>query len=574
MRSLVFGTLSLLIGLPAYASNAKFIQSATAELVPNRYIVVYKDSAPGLQAATMARDLASTHGARIQRQFQHALNASVMTMSEKAAQTLARDSRVAYVEQVAYLYINTTQTNPTWGLDRIDQTNRPLDDAYTYDYDGTGVNVYVIDTGIRTTHNDFEGRARFGANFVNTTEGDDQGHGTHVAGTVGGATYGVAKNATLWGVKVCNSRGQCPTDDIVAGVNYVTAANPGGPKVANMSLGGGKSAAIDDAVEASIAAGVFYAVAAGNDRGRNACGLSPAGVRNAFTVGSSTISDARSSFSNIGDCVDIFAPGSSIDSTYNSSNTATRSLSGTSMASPHVAGAAALVFQQYPDFTPAQVAAELTARASPDVLSNVGNGSPNLLLNIRESGAPPPPPPPPPADCTPLEDFEGTASGWVTDSASTCTTGDYVVGNPTQQSNGGVVTQPGGSQDGNSAMFTAANSSVGRDDVDGGNCILSSPSYAVSEASTLSVWYFHGQRDTGDDPNGDFFSLEVSTDGGATWTTMASNGDSASSATWTEATADLPAGVDVSLRMQCSDGAGGGDLIECGIDNVALCVVP
>ncbi|RMH23184.1 MAG: hypothetical protein D6696_01335, partial [Acidobacteria bacterium] len=194
-------------------------------------------------------------------------------------------------------------------------------------------------------------------------------------------------------------------------------------------------------------------------------------------------------------------------------------------------------------------------------------------VQICPSDAPPPPPPPPPGTCVVDDDFEGGATGWFNDGASTCTTGAYVLATPTLQTNSGVTTQVGGdhTSGAGNAIFTATNTSAGNADVDGGNCILGSPSWSVSAASTLEVWYFHGQRDAGDDPSGDFFLLEVSTDGGATWSTIASNGDATSNAAWSLATTQIPAGSNVQLRVQCSDGAGPGDLVECGIDDLSIC---
>lgn len=209
------------------------------------------------------------------------------------------------------------------------------------------------------------------------------------------------------------------------------------------------------------------------------------------------------------------------------------------------------------------------SRIWPQVSSFFGG----VIPDGDDSGNPPPPPPPPPGNCSVEVDFESGASGWANDGASTCATGAYTLGTPAQISNGGVTTQVGGDHTSGSgnAVYTAANSSAGVDDVDGGNCILTSPTWTVSEASTLSAWYFHGQRDSGDDPSGDFFRLEVSTNGGSSYTTIASNGDSASNASWTQASAAIPAGASVKLRMQASDGAGPGDLIEAGLDDISIC---
>jgi subtilisin family serine protease len=299
-------------------------------------------------------------------------------MSEAEAEALSLDFRVKYVEEDGVMQASATQSNPPWGLDRIDQRNRPLSATYTYNWTGSGVRVYVIDTGIRTTHTQFGGRASnvfdaFGGNGV-----DCNGHGTHVSGTVGGSTYGVAKSALLRGVRVLNCSGSGSTSGVIAGVDWVTS-NHINPAVANMSLGGGASTTLDNAVNNLSNSGVAIAVAAGNSN-VDACSSSPARAANAITVGSTTSTDARSSFSNFGTCVDLFAPGSSILSSWFSSDTATATLSGTSMASPHVAGVAALYKQANPSASAATIRNAIVNNATSGVISGAGTGSPNRLL--------------------------------------------------------------------------------------------------------------------------------------------------------------------------------------------------
>jgi subtilisin family serine protease len=242
------------------------------------------------------------------------------------------------------------------------------------------VTAYIIDTGIKYSHSDFGGRATFGYDAVGSGGVDCNGHGTHVAGTVGGTAYGVAKAVKLVGVRVLNCAGSGTNAGVIAGVNWVTQ-NAKKPAVANMSLGGGVSTALDNAVASSITSGVTYALAAGNSTA-NACNSSPSRVASAITVGATTSTDAKASYSNYGTCLDIFAPGSSIKSDWYSSDTATNTISGTSMASPHVAGAAALVLAANPSFTPAQVRDNLVNSSTPNKVTSPGTGSPNRLLYV------------------------------------------------------------------------------------------------------------------------------------------------------------------------------------------------
>ena len=374
----------LLVTSPASSQGWKEKVRKSAKKIENNYVVVLDDSVVGERgeysiAGYMAEDMARTYGGKLKHVYKHALNGFSVEMSEEDAEKMAQDYRVLFVEEDGVVTTDATQSNPPWGLDRIDQRNRPLSATYTYNWTGSGVRVYVIDTGILTSHTQFGGRA---SNVYDVNGGNGQdcnGHGTHVAGTVGGSTYGVAKSAMLRGVKVFQCSSSTSTSNIIAGVNWVTA-NRILPAVANMSVGGPASSSMDTAVNNLINSGVTVAVAAGNSYGANACNYSPARVANAITVGSTTSSDARSSFSNIGTCLDIFAPGSSITSAWWTSTTATNTISGTSMASPHVAGVAALYKQANPSASPSTIRNAIVNNATTGVVTNAGTGSPNRLL--------------------------------------------------------------------------------------------------------------------------------------------------------------------------------------------------
>jgi len=287
---------------------------------------------------------------------------------------------VLYIEvnQVVRASACVVQNSVLWNLDRISERTLDLDGQYDYPSSaGSGVTVFIVDTGIQTDNVDFEGRARSGFT-VDGSHVDGNGHGTHVASTVGGKQYGVAKAVELIAVKVLGTDGSGTTAGVISGIDYVTK-NKKKTNVANMSLGGGKSTSLDNAVASSIASGVTYAVAAGNED-QSACNVSPANVPTAITVGATDSSDSRSSFSNWGTCVDIFAPGTTITAAWIGSKTAIRTISGTSMASPHVAGAAALLLSLEPNLTPAQVTIKLNSASSVNFLKNVKTGSPNRLL--------------------------------------------------------------------------------------------------------------------------------------------------------------------------------------------------
>jgi len=403
-----------LVAAAAAASAGEVRRPRGSRAVRDSYIVVLKASAAdtsrwparsGLSVSQVAGDMAARHAGRLAHFYEHALRGFSMRMTEAAAQVLADDPRVDYVEQDSEMALMVIQSSAPWGLDRSDQRELPLSGTYDDQGGGAGVNAYVIDTGIRKTHVEFGGRARHGYSAINDGRGSDDchGHGTHVAGTVGGSTAGVAKAATLWAVRVMDCTGSGPLSGTLAAIDWVTA-NHVKPAVANMSLGGPASQSLDDAIRRSIAAGVTYVFAAGNYND-DACLLSPARIPEGLTVGATGSADDRAVFSNWGPCVDLFAPGVAVSSSYYTSDVAMGSLSGTSMSAPHVAGVAALYLQANPSASPAAVTAALVDNATQGKVLSPGTGSPNrLLYSIVTPGADGPP-------CVDCQHYTGTLGG-------------------------------------------------------------------------------------------------------------------------------------------------------------------
>jgi len=367
---------------------------AQSRPIPGRYIVVFKNTVanPAAEAATLMQG----HGGQLHHTYASALKGFAASLPEAALQGIRNNPNVEYIEQdqtVSLKQVASPQNQATWGLDRIDQADRPLDTQYYFNNSGAGVNAFVIDTGIRADHVEFSSRLKPGYNAIADANGtnDCNGHGTHVAGTVGGTTWGVAKGVSLIPVRVLDCAGSGAWSGVIAGIDYV-ANSTLRPAVANMSLGGAASASVDAAVAGAVAKGVTMVVAAGNSSG-NACGYSPAREPSAITVGATSSDDAPAFYSNFGSCLDIYAPGHLIKSAWNTGATASNTISGTSMASPHVAGVAALTLAGNPTASPAAVTSFLISTATSNRLLYLGTGSPNLLLYSLGAGETPAPQP-------------------------------------------------------------------------------------------------------------------------------------------------------------------------------------
>jgi serine protease len=476
--------------------------------IPDQYIVVLDDrQVASPEVPALAQGLARQHGARVLHIYDRALRGFAAQMPATAAAALARNPRVRYVEQDSIMSIVATQTGATWGLDRIDQLDLALDSTYVYDTTASGVHAYIIDTGIRRTHSQFGTRVSttgYTAILDGNGTNDCNGHGTHVAGTVGGSTYGVAKGVTLHAVRVLNCSGSGSTAGVIAGVDWVTS-NHVKPAVANMSLGGGVSTALDDAVRNSIAAGVTYAIAAGNSNA-DACTSSPARVTQALTVGATTSTDARASFSNFGTCLDVFAPGSSITSAWSSGDAATNTISGTSMASPHVAGVAALYLASDPSAPPSTVNAAVVNNATSGRLSGIGSGSPNRLLYSLFGGAP--------VDSPPVASFTYTCTGLTCTFDANGSTDDHGISSyawtfGNGQTGSGTVVNHVYASGGTFTVQLTVSDGVGQTDVESKSVTVSGGG-APCTGCQQYTGVLSGAGDSDYHPNGTYYNSTVS----------------------------------------------------------------
>jgi len=551
----------------AAAPEGVILAANSPTAISGSYIVVLNDVVAAADVSTSATQLASRYGASVKQTWQDALKGFHATMSASQARKLAADPSVKYVEQdQVYTTMDTQSPTPSWGLDRVDQRALPLNNSYTFPNRGAGVTAYIIDTGIRVTHSDFGGRATWGTNTTGDGNNTDcHGHGSHVASTVGGTSFGIAKSVNLVAVKVLNCAGSGSTAGVNSGINFATQQHTTGAAVANMSLGGGFSQSQNDAVTASINDGITYAIAAGNSNA-DACNSSPSSTPAAITLGATGQNDARASFSNFGTCLDLFTPGVGITGAWMTSDTATNTISGTSMASPHAAGIAAIIKAANPSFTPQQVRDRMVADATSGVVGSPGTGSPNLLGFVNNGTTTPP--------VLVFEDTFETASGWVTNpnGTDTATTGAWVRGNP-DQTTSGVALQLGTTVSGVNDLVTGApaGASVGENDVDSGVTSSRSPAISLPPGATLTLSYSWYLAHLNNSSSADFFRVSIVHSGGTTVLFTQAGAAANRAGAWATGSNNISAfaGQSVQILVECADAATA-SLVECGVDDVRV----
>jgi subtilisin family serine protease len=571
-------TLALCVAASS-AEAAELIRATPGWAVSNSYIITLKDGVAAKYGGRtdtsavplLAADIAALHHGRVQFTYE-VIDGFALHVSDAEAARLARDPRVARVEQDQRVTLDAIQpAPPSYGIDRIDQRTLPLSSGYAFDFTGRGVHAYIIDTGVRTTHREFAGRMGNGISFVDDGNGleDCFNHGTHVAGILGGTTFGVAKGVIIHPVRVIGCAGDGTIAQVIAGVDWVMR-NHIKPAVANMSLGDPVTPSLDAAVEASIRAGITYAVSAGNDR-FDACNKSPARVPAALTIGASTSTDNKAFFSNFGPCVDLYAPGHRIRSASNASDTASILFDGTSMAAPHAAGTAALYLEQFGDQSPAIVHAAVVRNATVGVMSGLTPGTANRVLHSRFGGG---------ATATVFADDFEVARGWTVNASGTdtATSGQWTRGDPEPSGLRSNIVQLGTTVSGANDLVTGrlAGATTGSNDLDGGVSSIASRAITLPPSGTLTLsFFYYFVRPGGDSSETDFFRLRVVRPTGATTVFQLGRFQANEIAAWQSGYVNLGpfAGQTVRLLIEAVD-AGTSDLVEAAVDNVTISHTP
>ncbi|WP_229698478.1 S8 family serine peptidase [Wenjunlia tyrosinilytica] len=544
-----------------------------ADPIARRYIVVFKDKAmsPRSVKGESAR-IVRAHGGEVWHTYGSVLKGYAARMTAAQARRAAADPRVSYVEQDAVAHGSATQSNPpSWGLDRVDQRDLPLDKSYTYAGTASNVTAYVVDSGIRTSHSQFQERASVGVDEVGDGKNgqDCFGHGTHVAGTIGGKDHGVAKGVKLVSVRVLNCDDSASTSGIIAAADWITA-HAVKPAVVNMSINGSANSSEDTAIKNSIASGITWVVSSGNSNA-NACNNSPGSIGPAIVVNNADSADRRRSDSNYGPCTDLFAPGTGIVSSWYTSDTATQTKTGTSQAAPHVTGAAALYLSKHPTASPADVQSALVGNATADKITGAGSGSPNRLLYTGGLGGSTGG-----GSVVFSDDFE-SHKGWTVNASGTdtATAGVWDRGNPdrTTSASSGQIKQLGTTVSGVGALSTgsAAGASDGANDLDGGVTSIRSGAITLPAGGALTLDLSYNVANGKNSGIDDYLRVKV-VDGSTATTVFTRTGSAAEvPGAWQTAAADLSAfaGKSIRLSVEAAD-AGAASLFEAQVDDVSI----